>query len=50
MRLSPSFMAILSKRTEAEALRATLQPLHEDKAVELYYGGQPYAHYLISVE
>ena len=38
------------EKEEAEALQATLQALHEDKAVELYYGGQPYAHYLISVE
>ncbi len=38
------------EKAEAEALQATLQLLHEDKAVELYYGGQPYAHYLISVE
>jgi DAK2 domain fusion protein YloV len=38
------------EKAEAEALQAALQLLHEDKAVELYYGGQPYAHYLISVE
>jgi hypothetical protein len=38
------------EKAEAEALQATLQSLHQDKAVELYYGGQPYAHYLISVE
>ena len=38
------------EKAEAEALQATLQSLYEDKAVELYYGGQPYAHYLISVE
>ena len=38
------------EKEEAEALQATLQFLHEDKAVELYYGGQPYAHYLISIE
>ena len=38
------------EKEEAEALRATLQLLHEDKTVELHYGGQPYAHYLISVE
>ena len=38
------------EKAEAEALQATLKLLHEDKAVELYYGGQPYAHYLISVE
>ncbi len=38
------------EKEEAEALQATLQLLHEDKAVELYYGGQPYAQYLISIE
>jgi uncharacterized protein len=38
------------EKEEAEAMQATLQALHEDKAVELYYGGQPYAHYLISIE
>ncbi len=38
------------EKAEAEALQATLQLLHADKAVELYDGGQPYAHYLISVE
>jgi hypothetical protein len=38
------------EKAEAEALQATLQLLHKDKTVELYYGGQPYAHYLISVE
>jgi hypothetical protein len=38
------------EKDEAEALQAAVQLLHEDKAVELHEGGQPYAHYLISVE
>ena len=38
------------EKTEAEALQAKLQLLYDDKAVEIYAGGQPYAHYLISVE
>ena len=38
------------EKEEAEALQAAVQLLHEDKAVELHEGGQPYAHYLISVE
>ena len=50
MRSSPSFTAIPSKKKRRKPCRLTLQPLHEDRAVELYDGGQPYAHYLISVE
>jgi hypothetical protein len=38
------------EREEAEALRSALQFEHQDKVVELYYGGQPYAHYIISIE
>jgi len=38
------------EKDEAEALQAAVQLLHQDKAVELHEGGQPYAHYLISVE
>jgi len=38
------------EREEAEALRSALQSGYQDKAVELYYGGQPYGHYIISVE
>ncbi len=38
------------EESEAHAMQATLQLLHKEQAVELYYGGQPYAHYLISVE
>jgi hypothetical protein len=38
------------EKAEAEALQATLQLLHPDKTVELHDGGQPHAHYLISVE
>jgi dihydroxyacetone kinase-like predicted kinase len=37
-------------KEEAEDLRSSLQASYKDKAVELYYGGQPYAHYIISVE
>jgi DAK2 domain fusion protein YloV len=37
-------------KEEADALRSALQSLYRDKAVELYYGGQPYADYLVSVE
>lgn len=34
----------------AEAACLTLQKRLGDKGVELYYGGQPYAHYIVSVE
>ncbi len=35
---------------DAEALRAEMQQRFHGKTVELYYGGQPYAQYIISVE
>lgn len=38
------------EKEEAESLRSTLQSSYRDKVVELYYGGQPYAHYIVSVE
>jgi uncharacterized protein len=38
------------EKEEAESLRSVLQSSYQDKVVELYYGGQPYAHYIISVE
>jgi len=38
------------EKENAEALQSTLQSRFQGKAVELYYGGQAYAHYLISVE
>jgi dihydroxyacetone kinase-like predicted kinase len=38
------------KKEEAELLRSTLQSRHEGREVELFYGGQPYGHYVISVE
>jgi uncharacterized protein len=37
-------------KERAEALSAALQVRLGDKEVELYFGGQPYAHYLVSVE
>ena len=38
------------EKKSAEALRSALQSRFQEKTVELYYGGQPHAHYLISVE
>ena len=38
------------EKEDSEALKSILQTRFQDKTVELYYGGQPYAHYLISVE
>jgi DAK2 domain fusion protein YloV len=38
------------QKEEAEALQSTLKLLHENVEIELYYGGQPYARYIISVE
>ncbi len=38
------------KKEEAELLRSTLQSRHDGREVELFYGGQPYGHYVISVE
>ena len=38
------------EKENAETLQSTLQSRFQGKAVELYYGGQTYAHYLISVE
>jgi uncharacterized protein len=35
---------------DAEAMRSMLQERLDDKGIELYYGGQPYASYIISVE
>jgi dihydroxyacetone kinase-like predicted kinase len=37
-------------KEDSETLQSTLQSRFQDKAVELYCGGQTYAHYLISVE
>jgi len=37
-------------KEDSETLQSTLQSRFQDKAVELYCGGQAYAHYLISVE
>jgi uncharacterized protein len=38
------------QKEEAEALQSALEHRHEGIVVELYYGGQPYAHYIISAE
>ena len=38
------------QKEEAEALQSALKLRHEDIEIELYYGGQPYAQYIISVE
>lgn len=38
------------KRGDAEALRALLQSRFADKSVELCFGGQPHAQYIVSVE
>jgi uncharacterized protein len=37
-------------KENAEAVRLRLQERLGDKGIELYYGGQPYAHYIVSVE
>jgi dihydroxyacetone kinase-like predicted kinase len=37
-------------KQDAEELRAEMQQRFNGKTVELYYGGQPYAQYIISVE
>ncbi len=38
------------QKEEAEALQSALKRRHENVEIELYYGGQPYAQYIISVE
>jgi len=38
------------EKSDAETLQSALQQRFQDKTVELYYGGQPYAQYIISVE
>jgi len=38
------------QKEEAETLQSTLRTRQEGREIELYYGGQPYAHYLISAE
>ena len=38
------------EKENSEALQSTLKSRFQGKAVELYYGGQAYAYYLISVE
>jgi hypothetical protein len=38
------------QKEEAEALQSNLKLRHEGVEIELYYGGQPYAQYIISAE
>jgi len=38
------------KKSDAETMQSILQMSFPDKAVELYYGGQSHAHYIVSVE
>lgn len=38
------------QKEEAETLQSILKQRHKNVDVELYYGGQPYAQYIISVE
>lgn len=38
------------EKEEAEDVKLALQSSYKDKVVELCYGGQPYAHYIVSVE
>ncbi len=38
------------QKEEAETLQSILKQRHKSVDVELYYGGQPYAQYIISVE
>jgi DAK2 domain fusion protein YloV len=37
-------------KQDAETLQSAVQKRFKDKTVELYYGGQPYAQYIISIE
>jgi uncharacterized protein len=38
------------QKEEAEGLQSALKQRYKDLEIELYYGGQPYAQYIISVE
>ncbi|MBP1746865.1 MAG: putative phosphatase, partial [Deltaproteobacteria bacterium] len=38
------------KKSDAETMQSILQMSFPDKTVELYYGGQSHAHYIVSVE
>jgi uncharacterized protein len=38
------------EKEAAEAVTAVLRARYHDKAVELYFGGQPYAQYIVEVE
>ena len=37
-------------KSDAESMRSTLQGQFSDKTVELYYGGQAHAQYIVSIE
>lgn len=37
-------------KEDAEAVRAALLPIFEGRTVELYFGGQPHAQFIVSVE
>ena len=50
MKSSPFFIGDSIEKNELETLKSALQSRFQNKTVELYWGGQPYAHYLISVE
>jgi hypothetical protein len=38
------------RKNDAEAMQSTLQGRFPDKTVELYFGGQSHAQYIVSVE
>ena len=44
------FYSDFIEKNDLEALKSTLQSRFQNKTVEFFGGGQPYAHYLISVE
>lgn len=44
------FLGDSIEKKDLETLKSTLQSRFQNKTIELYCGGQPYAHYLISVE
>ncbi len=44
------FYGDMVEKDDAENIQAFIQSKYASKTVELYFGGQPYAHYIISVE
>ena len=38
------------EKEKAESVHTALRKRYEDKDVELYFGGQPYAQYLVGIE